>query len=305
MTQITDGPSASALTRWTALIVIALGIGALLVYLQRASILALWSAPLTHADTLFAPRPGLAAMAVAAAALIVFCAAMLRPLRRRSKPYDRLSLLLAGFVLVAATHLIAIVRGWPIVSFALLGTAWILAGVMFVVAARAAPLHHSLWLRLPFSITFALVSLLLLEVLASATASPRLADLPPWLRREAAVVALGLLALVAVVVVAYYHDWIYPIALAVFVAALPLGGTTRTVALAMWTFSAGMLLLAILAAVLLARDPRERQPVRRRAREYATTIAPVKKGRKRRGHQPADADSRRYLLEADSSLMRL
>lgn len=302
MAQMLEGPSASTLTRWSALIVIALGIGTLLVYLQGASLFARWSAPLAHAGTLFPPRLGVPAVAFAAGMLFAFCVVMLRPLRRRARPYDRLSLLLAAFVLVAVAYVIAVERGWAMVPSALVAAAWAVSGIMLVVAARAAPLHHSLWLRLPFSIAFAVVTLLLLEVLAAAVASPRFAGLPAWLRRDFALCALGFGALVAAVVALRYHDYVYPLVLGAFIAWLPFAGATPVSPVALWIFGAGMLVLAIAAAFLLARDPRERQPARRRDRAYVDEVP--RKSAKRRGRRN-EGDSRRYLLEADSSLMRL
>ncbi|MCC6193970.1 MAG: hypothetical protein IT518_05820 [Burkholderiales bacterium] len=303
MAQSIEGPSASTLTRWTALIVIALGAGALLVYLQGVGVVARWSVSLVHPDSLFPPRVALPAIAIAGVLLLAFCGVMVRPRRSGGKPYDRLSLLLALFVLLAASYTIAVVRGWAVVPSVLVASAWIAAGAMFVVAARAAPLHHSLWLRVPFSVTFALVTLLLLEALVAAAGSPRFAALPSWLHREFTVIALGLAAVAGAVAALRYHDWLYPFTLGAFVALLPAVETTRTLAIAMWTFGAGMLLLAVLAGMLLVRDPRGPRPSRRRDHGYVTEI-PAKMG-KRRGRHRARAESRRYLLEADSSLMRL
>ena len=270
MAQSIVGPSASTLTRWSALIIIALGISALLVYLQSIDVLARWSAAVDHSGTLFPPRLGLPAITLASVALLAFCVVMVRPRRSRAQPYDRLSRLLAFFVLIAAAYVIAIVRGWPVAPSVLVAAAWVVSGIMFVVAAHAAPLHHSLWLRFPFSVTFAVVTLLLLEALAGTGVSPRLADLPLWLRGESAVIALGVAAFAGAVAALRYHDFVVPIALGAFVALLPLVGTTRTLAIAMWTFGAGMLLLAVLAAVLLGRDPRDRKPIRRRDRGYVS-----------------------------------
>lgn len=303
MAQGAQGPSSSHLIRWSALIVIALVIGASLVYLQADSVLALWSGRFAHPHSLFPMRPGLAAIACAAAALVGFCAVMLRPRGSRGKSYDYLAGLLACFMLLAAAYVIAVVRNWPTAPHVLVAAMWIVAAAMFLVAARGAPRYHSQWLRIPFSVTFAVTTLLLLAMLALATASPRLAALPQWLRDDVEVVALGLAGILAAVAALRYHDYVFPAVLGAFVAGIPFASGTRTLALAMWGFSGGMLLLAIVAAILIARDPRESMPGRRRYRGDEPPAPSPMPGR-RRNRARAKTGLRRYLIEADS-LMRL
>jgi len=303
-----QNPSTSTFIRWAALIAMSMGIAFLVVYLPERNFFAAWSAGLLHADSLFPPRLGTIVIGVASMALVAYCAVMVRPRRRPRKHYDLFTLPLTIFVFLGIGYAIAVVNARAVFALALLCAAWIAAASMFILAARLAPLRQSLWLRVPFSMALAVVTLLLLESLVGALGSPRLAGLPWWLRQDIAGPALYLAAIVGGVVAVRYHDVVFPLVIAAFALCLPFAERPLSpwLTTASLTLGVGMLVVAALAAIAVARDPREPRIVSHRYRSLPSKIEdlPPKKRKRVKRKAPIDAEERRYLLDPDSSLMR-
>ena len=309
MAYSSQNPSASTLSRWAALIAIGIGVAFLVVYLPERDFFAAWAVRLMHVDSLFPPRLGKIAVAIAGVALLAYCVVMVRPRRRPAKHYDLFTLPLTAMVFLGIGYAVAIVKGVSIVALALLIVAWISAAVMFVLAARIAPLRHSLWLRVPFSTALAVVSLLLVESILATLGSPRLAGLPLWLRQDVAGPALYLVAVFGGVIALRYHDVVLPLVVAAFALCLPFadGPVSPWFATASLTLGAGMLVVAALAAIAVARDPREPRIVSHRYRSPPSKIAdlpPKRKERRAKHNAHVGAQERRYLIDPDSSLMR-
>jgi hypothetical protein len=291
MRDSSDARFSSAFLRWSMLIVVAASV----MFIADYSHL---SASPTVAEVLAQYGPAFVpagfATAIGAAiltALLGFFYAALRPRRRRIRIYDRLVIPVALASVLAACWIVAFRHREIGLSVALLAASVVVGSVLFLRVAAVSPGKHSRWLLVPFSLYLGAMTVALLVVA------------PLWLNAEGvlggALAGRDDLATASFVVAAAaggffalrYRDFVYP---AVIASALgsaflahpgePLGQTALVVGV-------GMLVVAALAAVALARQPR---------RDLADSVS------RRRADTVRKAKAEGwYLTDASTSIMRV
>jgi hypothetical protein len=95
-------------------------------------------------------------------ALLLFYSVALWPRRHRVRVYDRLVIPLALTSVLASSWIVAFRNEEIGLSAALIAAGLVLGGVMFVRVATVSPSKHSRWLRVPFSLHFAAMTIALL-----------------------------------------------------------------------------------------------------------------------------------------------
>ena len=291
MRDSSDARFSSTFLRWSMLIVVAANLMFIADYSQLsasptvAEVLAEYGRALVPAG--FATAIG----AVILMALVGFFYAALRPRRRRIRIYDRLVIPVALASALAACWVVAFRHREIGLSVALLAASVVVGSVMFVRVAAVSPGKHSRWLLVPFSLYLGAMTVALLAVA------------PLWVNAEGvlggAVAGRDDLTIASFVVAAAaggfvalrFRDFVYPgvLAWAMGLAFLarrgePLGQTALVVGV-------GLLVVAGLAAVALARQPR---------RELAGGAS------RRRPDTVRKAGAERWdLTEASTSIMRV
>ncbi len=254
----------------------------------------------------------LAAAIAVAISFVIFYAVILWPRRRQPPVYDRLVLPMAASAFVVSAWDVAVRHGAVGFSLAMIGVLAALAAAMFVVAARVSPRERSGWLRVPFSLHFALATLVFTGALTDPSLAARWLPQLSLARDDLACAALALVVVVGGVVALRYHEFVYPSVMSALLLTVPFAASGResNVALAMYQASAGLAVLAVLAAIASARDLREaRQRAFSYGRSDAQTSAPSPQGKPiRQVHKPARRSSAatqwRNPFEGDSSLTR-
>ncbi len=319
MTDPYEGPSTSTLLRWSTLILIGANLGFINVYGRITDPLMPGALALVLQGNVFVPRGiALAAASAVAVSFILFYAVILWPRRRQPPVYDRLALPIAASAFVVSALDVAIRNGADAFSLALIGGLAALAAAMFVVAARVSPRQRSGWLRVPFSLHFALTTLVFVGALTDPSLAARWLPQLSLAPEDLTCAALVLVVVVGGAVALRYHEFVYPSVMSAILLTVPFvaSGREANVALAMYQASAGLAIVAVLAAIASARDMRE---VRQRLFSYGrsdtptsapvATSAPPPPGKPmRRERQPARRPSAatqwRNPFEGDSSLTR-
>ncbi|HTP99815.1 MAG TPA: hypothetical protein VMN56_10855 [Casimicrobiaceae bacterium] len=241
---------------------------------------------------------------MAATGVALFFAMALWPRRRDPDVYQRLALVVATTMLLATAYSVTVAEEYAGGALILIAAVWICTWVMLAMAAHASPTRISLWLRVPFGMFLALATLLLLqEIWTTPLPNPLARIVAHWnlIVPIVAVLVAGLAALLL-------HDFVCSLATAGWLAAVLTTGVVD--ARAAQIAIPSLLMLAVLAAIAAAHDPREPRHGRRYAQaeseadgspEEATRKPIPSFGRKKKKKE----QNRRYLLEADSSLMRL
>ena len=291
MKDSSDARFSSAFLRWSMLIVVA----ANLMFIADYSKL---SASPTLAEVLaeygyaFVPAGFATAIsAVILVALLGFFFAALRPRRRRMRIYDRLVIPLALASVLAACWIVAFRHKEIGLSVALLAASVVVGGVMFLRVAAVSPGKHSRWLLVPFSLYLGAMTVALLVAVSL------------WLNAEGVLggavaghddlaVAFFFVATAAGGFVALrYRDFVYPAVIAWALGSAFLAHPGEPLAQTALLVGAGMLVVAGLAAVALARQPR---------RDFTDSVS------RRRADTVRKAKAEGwYLTDASTSIMRV
>ena len=257
MRDITGAPSTSTMLRWTTLIVIVANMAFIVIYNSIGESPTIAELVAAYGDTLvpagYAKGMGMAVLF----AFLVFYVAGLLPSRRRRRTYNKLVIPLVLTSVLASGWIVAFRHESTDLSVVLLAAIVALAGIMFARVASVAPGKYSHWLRVPFSLHFAAMTIALLVNLtqwSNVAITPDVAAAPLL---ALATVAGGFVAL-------RYRDFVYPAviasaAVAMFVTQYVLRPEVAAAALMV---SAGMIAVAVLAAVAMARQPRPERRAR-------------------------------------------
>jgi hypothetical protein len=257
MHDMTGAPSSSMMLRWTTLIVIVANMAFIVIYNSISESPTIAELVAAYGDALvpvgYAKGIGVAVLF----AFLLFYATGLLPSRRRRRTYNSLVLPLALTSVLASGWIVAFRNERFDLSAVLLAAMVALAAIMFARVASVAPGKYSLWLRVPFSLHFAAMTVALLVTLtqwSNAAITPDVAAAPLL---ALAAVAGGLVAL-------RYRDFVYPAVIAaaagaMFVAQHLLRPDAAAAALMVGT---GMIAVAILAAIAMARQPRPERRIR-------------------------------------------
>ena len=286
-------PSSSTILRWTALIVVEASLGFIAVYSALST-----SAPigevLAEYGNAFVPAGFAKAACVAVlAAFLIFFLAALRSRRHRIRIYDKLVIPLALTGVLVASWVVAFRHGDIGLSFALVASVTLLAGAMFVQVAAVSPGKHSPWMRVPFSLHFGAMTIALL---VSATQWLNASGLLAGTVLETTDVASAFLAIAAAsggLVALRYRDFVYPAVItsvlgSMFIAQRVYDPDVATPAL---IACVGMTIVAILAAIALARQPWNK-PTHKTLRRST-------------GQRRAVKDDGWHAIDPNSSIMRI
>ena len=258
MADITGAPSNSTTLRWTTLIVIVASIAFVAVYSGIGESPTITELITEYGNLLvpagFAKVLGLTMLV----AFLFFYGAALLPSSRRRRTYDKLVMPLVLSSVLAVAWTVALRHEKIGLSVVLVAAIFALAGVMFSRAASASPSKYSHWLRVPFSLHFAAMTLALLIALTHWLGASG-ARLGPGFGPEVMASAFLAVATVAAGFAALrYRDFVYPTVIAAAAGAIfvaqrvtrpDLSGDALTVCV-------GMLVVAGLAMAALEQLPR-------------------------------------------------
>jgi hypothetical protein len=293
MARNAGAPSHWTMLRWTTLVVVAANIGFV------ADYIALGESP-TIAEVVAEYRnlivPAAFAKAICAAILVAFMLFYfdaLWPRRSRIRVYDKLVVPLALTSVLTSVWIVAFRHQELGLSAALVVAAFVLGAVMFVRVASVSPSQHSTWLRVPFSLHFGAMTIALLVAVTQLLYANGLMTATAVASNDVATAFLAIAAAVGGFVAFRYSDFVYPWVIAAGAGATFVAQRTHNAYIAGGALIAcvGMLVVVVLAAVALARQPRgEPKDVvsRRRAKV-------VRRAR----------DEGWYPMDASSSIMRV
>ena len=288
----TGPPSSSTMRRWTTLVVVA----ATIAFIADYSILS-ESPTITEVvaeyGNMFVPAGF--AQAICAAILVAFMLFYfdaLWPRRHRIRVYDKLVIPLAMTSVLASSWIVAFRQKEIGLAAALVAASVALGAVMFVRVASVSPSQHSSWLRVPFSLYFSAMTIGLLVAVTQWLNARGLLTEFAVTPDQVAITFLAIAAATGGFVALRYSDFVYPAVIALGTSAMFIAQRTYNphIAADALIVCVGMLVVVVLAAVTLARQPRrdpKAVPSRRRARA----------ARKEQDEW--------YLIDGNSSIMRL
>jgi hypothetical protein len=289
----TGAPSSSTMLRWTALVVVAANIGFV------ADYSALGESPtiaevVANSGAAFVP-PGFAKALcmVILGAFLLFYFDALWPRRHRIRVYDKLFIPLALTAVLASSWIVAFRHEAIGLSVALVAVSVAVAGVMFVRVASVTPSQHSAWLRVPFGLHFGAMTIALLVAVMQWLNASRLFTGIAVVPDDVATALLAIAAATGAFVALRYSDFVYPAVIAsgagaTFIAQRAYSPHVAGNALIVCV---GMLVVVVLAAVALSRQPR-RDPM---------VVASRRRAKIARRAQ----DEGWYLMDPNSSIMRI
>jgi hypothetical protein len=278
--------------RWTTLVVVAANIA----FVADYSILS-ESPTITEVvaeyGNMFVPAGF--AQAICAAILVAFMLFYfdaLWPRRHRIRVYDKLVIPLAMTSVLASSWIVAFRQKEIGLAAALVAASVALGAVMFVRVASVSPSQHSSWLRVPFSLYFSAMTIALLVAVTQWLNARGLLTEFAVTPDQAAITFLAIAAATGGFVALRYSDFVYPAVIALGTSAMFIAQRTYNphIAADALIVCVGMLVVVVLAAVTLARQPRrdpKAVPSRRRA----------KAARREQDEW--------YLIDGNSSIMRL
>jgi len=289
------GPSSSTILRWTTLVVA----------LANIAFVADYSA-LSESSTIAEVAADYGNMVVPAGFAKAICVAILgaflvfyidalwphRPRRPRVRIYDKLVVPLALTTALASCWIVAFRHEAIALSAALVATSVALGGVMFTRVASVSPSQHSGWLRVPFSLHFGAMTLALLVAMVQCVHSSEFLTGTAMVQDDVVTAFLAIAVAAGGFVALRYSDFVYPAVIAsgagaMFVAQRTYDPQFATSALVAFV---GMSVVVILAAVALARQPRDPKGATSRRRARVARKA---------------QDEGWYLIGTSSSIMRL
>jgi translocator protein len=289
----TGAPSSSTMLRWASLVVVAANVA----FVADYSILS-ESATIREVVTEYGNMlvPTGFAQAICAAILVAFMLFYfdaLWPRRHRIRVYDKLVVPLAMTSVVASSWIVAFRQKEIGLAAALVAASFALAAVMFVRVASVSPSQHSSWLRVPFSLHFGAMTIALLVAVTQWLNARGLLTETAVQPDYTAIAFLATAAATAGFVALRYSDFVYPAVIASGAAAMFIAQRNYNphVAADALIVCVGMLVVVVLAAVMLARQPR-RDP---------TAVPSRRRAKVARRAQ----DEGWYLIDGHSSIMRL
>lgn len=293
MTHNPGTPSSSTVLRWTALIVVAANMAFIADYSTLSESATITEVVAEYGNALMPAGFAKAIFVAIPAAFMAFFFAALWPRRHRIRVYDKLVIPLALTSMLATGWVVAFRHKEIGLSVALIAASVVLGGVMFVRVASVSPSKHSRWLRVPFSLYFGAMTIALLVAVTQWLNASGLLTGTVWVPDDVATAFLAIAAASGGFVAVRYSDFVYPAVITTSVGSMFIAQRVYDpdVAADALIVCVGMLVVAGLAAVALAKQPR-RDPTDRASRRSAKVARRAK-------------DARWYLIEASSSIMRL
>jgi translocator protein len=288
----TAPPSSSTMRRWTTLVVVAANIA----FVADYSILS-ESPTITEVVAEYGKMfvPAGFAQAICAAILVAFMLFYfdaLWPRRHRIRVYDKLVIPLAMTSVLASSWIVAFRQKEIGLAAALVAASFALSAVMFVRVTSVSPSQHSSWLRVPFSLHFGAMTIALLVAVTQWLNAGGLLTEIAVMPDQVAIAFLAIAAAAAGFVALRYSDFVYPAVIASGASAMFIVQRTYNphIAADALIVSVGMLLVVVLAAVTLTRQPRR---------------DPKVVASRRRAKAARRAQDEWYLIDGNSSIMRL
>jgi len=255
----TEGtPSNSTLLRWTMLIVVAANMAFIAVYSGPGKSPTIAEVAAVYGNT-FVPAEFVKAISVPMlVAFLSFYLVALWPSNRRRRVYDALVVPHALTSVMASIWIVAFRNEAIGLSAAAVAASVILGGVMFVRVASASPSRYSLWLRVPFSLYFGTMTIALLISLTQWLNASGVLAQTAMVPDDVATAFLAIAAAMGGYVALRYSDFVYPAVITMGVGAMFIAQRTYdpNVAADALAVGIGMLVVAGLAAIALAHQPR-------------------------------------------------
>lgn len=291
MRDSSDARFSSAFLRWSMLIVVAANVMFIADYSKLsasptvAEVLAEYGQAFVPAG--FATAVGAAILV----ALLGFFFAAVRPRRRRIRIYDRLVIPLALASVLAACWVVAFRHKEIGLSVALLAASVVAGSVLFLRVATVSPGMHSRWLLVPFSLYLGAMTVALLVVVSLWLSAEGVLGGGAAGQDELATAFFAVATAAGGFVAFRYRDFVYPAVIASAMGSAFLAHPGEPFARTALVVGVGLLVVAGLAAVALARQPR---------RDLADSVS------RRRADTVRKAKAEGwYLTDASTSIMRL
>jgi hypothetical protein len=285
-------PSRLTILRWTTLVVVAANIAFITDYSALGESPTIAEVVAEYGNMVVPAGFAKAVCVAILVAFLLFYVDALWPRRHRIRAYDRLIIPLALTSVLASCWLVAFRQEEIALSAALVAASVALSGVMFTRAASVSPSQHSGWLRVPFSLHFGAMTIALLVAVTQWLYASGLLMGTSVVQDDVSTAFLAIAVAAAGFVALCYSDFVYPAVIAsgagaTFIAQRTYNPQFATFALIVFV---GMFVVVVLAAVALARQPRDRKGVASRRRSKVARQA---------------QDEGWYLIGTSSSIMRL
>ena len=267
----TGARSTSTRLRWASLVVVAANLAFMVDYSTLGESPSIAEVVAEYGN-MFVPAGFAKAICLALlVAFLLFYFDVLWPRRHRVRVYDKLVIPLALTSVLASSWLVAFRQKEILLATALIAASLAVGGVMFARAASVTPSQHSSWLRVPFSLHFGAMTIAFLVAVTQWLSASGLLTQTALDPDYVAIAFLAIAAATGGFVALRYNDFVYPAVIASGAGAMFIAQRTYTphVAADALIVCVGMLVVVVLAAVMLARQPRRDPtavPSRRRAK---------------------------------------
>jgi hypothetical protein len=292
MTGNSGTPSSLTIVSWMTLLVLLANMGFVADYSSLGESPTIAEAIAEYGNVIVPTEFAKATCVVLLVAVLLFYIDALWPRRRRVRVYDRLVVPLALTSVLASCWLVAFRQEEIALSVASAACSVALSGVMFARVASVSPGQHSGWLRVPFGLHFAAMSLALLVTLTQWLHASGLLMRTAVMQDDVATSFFAIAAAAGGFVAFRCRDFVYPAVIASCAGATCLAQRSYNphfAILALIVF-VGMFLVAVLAAVALGQQPWDPK--------HAASRRNAKLARKAQ-------DKGWYLIGTSSSIMRL
>ena len=292
MADITGAPSSSTMLRWTTLVVVVANLAFITVYSGTGGSPTFAEVVAEYGNAFLPAGFGKVIGVAILGAFLLFYVAALWPGRHRNRVYDRLVIPLALTSVLASLWFVAFRQGELGISAGLIAAAVALGALMFARVAAVSPSKHSRWLRVPFSLHFGALTLALLVALTQWLAADGLLEGTALGPDDVAAAFLAIAAAAGGVVALRYSDFVYPAVISTGVGSMFIAqrGFDPYMATDAFIVSVGMLVVVGLAAIALARKPRQ-APGHKTSSRSARVVRKAK-------------NERWYVIEDNTSIMR-
>jgi benzodiazapine receptor len=293
MTNLSGVPSSSTMLRWTTLIVIAANMAFVVVFNSLSESKTLAKLAEEYGDTFLPAGFAKGICALIAIGFLLFYVAALWPSKRSRRSYDNLVIPLALTSMLATIWIVAFRHEEIALSVASIAGILALAGVMFARVAAISPGKYSRWLRVPFGVHFAAMTIALLVAVVQWLNASGVLEGTAVGPDVVAAVFLALAAAAGGLVAFRYRDFVYPAVIASTAGAMVVDQHVIRPDIATYALVAGVAMFVVVALAIAAQARQPRRDPKVRSTRGGAKVA------------PSALDESWYPIEGSATMIRL
>ena len=246
-------PSSLTILRWASLMLVATSIAFMADYSALGNVPTIAEVAADYGGSIMPPVFVKAMCAAILFAFLLFYVEALWPRRVRMTIYDHLVMPIALTAVLASCWVVAFRHQDIALSTTLVASSAALCAVMFVRVASASPGRHSAWLRAPFSLYFAAMTVALLISMTQWLNSRGVLLGTSFVQDDVDAVFLAIAAAAGAFVAYRYSDFVYPVVIAAGASSMFVAQSATRPHIASYALivCGGMLAVSALAAIAL------------------------------------------------------